>query len=309
MLFRLIFRVVPKARTLAVALVGAASMGLSDPSLANSTVLAVRCDGAQSEASFKACVLGVTTGGVSPEGMYCGLNVVDDSARCFHLLYEPEMRRYYALPTPAPDGLASRLSLLSTSYREDPTGFSQPKTYYADQSVLPSGPHDPVRVSVGGWRSSERGGMNRAVNECMSALACIRNVNRALANRLEGAYELTGLGIQAGPAGLTVNWNYFAAELNLPSDVWFCKDGNCAKYKFENGGWEFKETRAGQGEGPAYGNPDREQSADWDNIDGGVIAEGMRGSGYSVPGWQYNLKLRCGWVNGVLDHCRWVPYY
>lgn len=298
-----------RARTLVGALAAIASMSFSDDCFANETVFAVRCDSAQSYAHFEGCVLGVTTAGVSPDGLYCGLNVVNNSARCFRLLYEPETRSYLAFLDTVPGALASRLSLLSTSYHLDPVGFSQPKTYYADQSVLPSGPHDPVRVSVGGWRSSERGDMNRAVNECMRALACIRNVSGALASRLEGAYEVTGLGVQAGPAGLTVNWNYFAAQLSLPSDIWFCKDGNCAKYKFENGGWEFKETRAGQGEGPAYGNPDREHTSDWDNIDGGIIAEGMRGAGYSVPSWQYNLKLRCGWVNGVLDHCRWIPYY
>jgi hypothetical protein len=307
------FSLIPtlRARSLSSALAAIVGVSAAVDCFANDTIFAVRCDNAQSDSDFKGCVLGTTTADFSTGGRYCGMNVINQSAGCFSLLYEPEIRRHYAFSTPVPDAVNSRLSLLSQAYHLDPVGFSEPKNYFANQSVLPWGPYDPVQVSVNGWQSSERGDMNRAVNECMTAISCIRSVSSALALRLEGSYELTGLRLQIGPAGgLTVNWNYFAAQLGLPAVVWFCDDAtNCAKYRFESNEWVFKETRAGQGEGPAYGNPDFTASLSWSNIDGAIIADGMRRAGYTVPSWQYNVRLLCGWVNGVLDSCRWVPYY
>lgn len=287
----------------------AALIGSTD-CLANETTYVVRCDGAQTETHFRGCVLGAASHpypGASPEGRYCGLNVVGDVARCFSVLYEPENRTYYAFLNTVPNEVLATLSLLSQAYHLDPAGFSQPKSYFADVSVLGFGPHEPVQVAVNGNQSGERGRMNLAVNTCMSALSCIRQIDQALATRMEARVLPTGVGGQGGPAGASISWNFFAAELGQPAIVWFCKDGDCAKYQFENNAWSFKEARAEMGEGPAYPNPDGNvSSVSWGHIDGAVISDGMRRAGYAVPSWVYNRRLRCGFVDGVLDSCMWV---
>lgn len=297
-------------QSLAATVIASFALGASTNASAGEVTHAVRCDGAQSDAHFEGCVLGAISQpfpGFAPNGRYCGLNVINESARCFHLLYEPELRRYYAMLDVVPDFIQSKLALLTEAYRLDFMGFSLAKQYYADQAILPDGPHDPVRISVNGWQSSDRGSMNRGVNSCFSDFGCVERIDRALANRMQASERFTGGGAQVGPVGGNVNWNYFPAELGSPAAVWFCKSSDCAKYQFENNTWVFKETRARRGAGPAYGNPDTHQSLSWGSgSDAQDVWAGMRGAGYSMMDYMMNQQLVCGWINGGFDSCRWV---
>ncbi|WP_143006752.1 hypothetical protein [Aquimonas voraii] len=290
-------------------------LALGSPAFASASEIthAVRCDGAHSDAHFEGCVLGATSQpfpGFAPDGRYCGLNVINETVRCFHLVYEPELRRYHAMPDAVPGFMTGKLTLLAEAYRLDFMGFNLAKQYYADVSILRDGPHDPVRVSVNGWQSSDRGRMNRAVNSCLSDLVCVRQIDWALAQRMQASERYTGGGGQVGPLGGSVSWNYFPAELGPPAAVWFCESSDCALYQFENNSWVFKETRARRGAGPAYGNPDNQQTLSWGSgRDAQDVWIGMRGAGYPMMDFLMNHQLVCGWINGVFDSCRWIAQH
>lgn len=300
-------------QALALVIMAGFTMGSQTIASASDITHAVRCDGAQSDAHFEGCVLGATSQpfpGFAPSGRYCGLNVINETVRCFQLVYEPELRRYYALPDTVPAHMTDKLGLLAEAYRLDFMGFNLAKQYYADVSILPDGPHDPVRVSVNGFQSPERGSMNRGVNSCLSDIACVELIDRALARRMQASERYTGGGAQVGPVGGSVNWNHFPAELGPPAGIWFCKSSDCALYEFGSNSWIFKETRARRGVGAAYGNPDNYQTLSWNS---GSAAQdvwtGMRGAGYTMIDYMMGHQLVCGWVNQSFDSCRWVAPY
>jgi hypothetical protein len=290
---------------LALALVAAAALVAAFAPAAGEVTLAVRCDSAQSGAHFRSCVTTAirrTARATAPGGRYCGLNVIDTRARCFRVL--KVAGQHFAWQEAAPEFITAKLSLLSQAYRLDVDGFQLPREYTTDQSILSGGPHDPVRVSVDGQHSSDRGRMDRAVERCLSDLRCIEQIDAALALRVEASARHAGAQLPTS-AGL-VDWRYFPAQLGPPAVVWFCHASDCARYHFANGGATFKETRAGRGAGAGFGNPDRAESLAWASADAQDIWAGMRRAGYPMTEEPRDQPLLCRWVDGVLQSCGWV---
>lgn len=295
----------PRMALPALALAAAAALVAACTPAAGEVTLAVRCDGARTSAHFKTCVMTAirqTARATAPGGRYCGLNVIDTRARCFRVL--KVAGQPFAWQEAAPDFIAAKLSLLSQAYRLDIDGFHLPREYTTDQSILVDGPHDPVRVSVNGQHSSDRGRMDRAVERCLSDLRCIEQIDAALTLRVQASARHAGAPMPTA-AGL-VDWRYFPAQLGPPAVVWFCHASDCARYHFANGGATFKETRAGRGAGAGFGNPDRAESLAWASADAQDIWAGMRRAGYPMTEEPRDQPLLCRWVDGVMQSCGWV---
>ncbi len=289
----------------AVALVAAAVLVALLAPAAGEVTFAVRCDGAQSGAHFKTCVMTAirqTPRTTAPGGRYCSLNVVEGSARCFRVL--KVAGQHFAWQEAVPDFIAARLSLLSQAYRLDVDGFHLPRQYTTDQSILADGPHDPVRVSVNGKHSSERGRMDRAVERCLSDLRCIERIDAALTLRVRASARHADA--EMPTAARLVDWRYFPAQLGPPAVVWFCRGSDCAQYHFANGGATFKETRAGRGAGAGFGNPDRNESLAWGSAGAQDIWAGMRRAGYPMTDEPRDQPLLCRWSRGAFQSCAWV---
>lgn len=272
----------------------------------------VQCDGSQSSQDFRVCIeqtlaWRLPAGGAS--GLHCGIALGNNAGACFRVSFDQELRVYRLFPQQDhPEFLISKQNLVQ-AWQFDATGLYQPKQYSAPVDRLPGGPHDPIRVAIGGSNSAARGAFERAVNQCMITIACITQIDQGLAARAREAWRISGGGLDVGPAGASISYTHMQAQLHAPTELMFCDDmDTCALVQWEAMQWQFRETRLLGGRGAKFPNPDTGTGASWSTHDESRgIYLGLRRAGFGPLGdYRMGYILRCGFVDGQLSHCMWV---
>lgn len=226
----------------------------------------------------------------------------------FEAMYIPQQNWIWANPIANRDEVEEAFAHMLNAYQLYSGIFISQQTIRGRIDDISNRTHDPVTISLNGEHDSAYGSFIYDVKSCMSSHVCAGNISPQLGELIGAERRLNSIGVTLFGSGGSVAWE------NLPPniEIWLCNDNNdCALIEYQDGRWEYVESRAEGGRGKRYPKYGEDVNYTFVNSgEAGIFRRGLENGGARVLGhWNLMTVLACTTAGGV-KVCEYVtiPY-